>query len=99
MTIEELRLKFDEMIDDEFQEFQEKFGGGQKSREERVKEFARNPEHERLICYMLGLKTEDEKLTKAALKSAKAASASAKVAFISCIGSVIAALIALRALI
>lgn len=93
MTIEEYRLKLYEMSSDKFKEFQDKFGGNQKSREERVKEFARNPEHERLICSMLELKTEDEKLVEVASKSAKAASASAKVALISCIVLIIATLI------
>lgn len=99
MTIDEFKHKLDELDDEQFRKFNDELGGGQKTREERVREFVHDPKHERRICQLLGLKTEDEKLTEAALKSAKAAATSAKTAIISCIVSIAAAIVAVISLI
>ena len=64
-------------------------GDGHKTREQRVKEFADNPD--------LGLKAEAEKLTEAALNSATAARRSARMALFVVIASIIAFLVALIA--
>jgi hypothetical protein len=57
------------------------------------------PEHERRICQLLNLKTEAEKLTGAALKSAEAAHQSAASARASMIWSGIACIAAIAAVI
>ena len=99
MTIDEYKQKLNELDDEQLKKFNDEFGGGQKTREERVREFVHDPKHERRICQLLGLKTEDEKLTEAAVKSAKAAAISAKTAVISCIVAIAAAIIAVISLI
>jgi len=99
MTSEEYRERLRELNDEEFQKFNNDFGGGEKTIEERVREFANNPEHERRICYLLGLKTEAEKLTVAALKSANAAEQSAASAKWSLIWSAIASIAAIAAVV
>ncbi len=98
MTIEEYRTKLNEITDDQFEEFRAKFGGAWKTREEYVREHARDPRHERLICYFLGLKTEQEKWADAALSSAEAAASSAKTAKIACamsLGAVVVGILTL----
>jgi len=77
MTLEEYDTRLRELTDEEFQKFNNDFGGGQITVEQRVREFVDDPKHERRICHLLGLKTEAEKLTAAALKSANAAHQSA----------------------
>ena len=67
MTLEEYDKSLRELTNDEFQKFNNDFGGGQKTIEQRVREFVDYPEHERRICHLLGLKTEAEKLIAAAL--------------------------------
>ena len=51
----------------------EDFGVGQQTIQQRIRCFVDHPEHERRICQLLELKTEDEKLNEAALISANAA--------------------------
>ncbi len=86
MTIDEYRLALESLSEDDLRSFGGSFGGGPMGRGERVREFAQGPHHERLICFLLtelgvsGLKTEDEKLTDAALLSAGAARESAQLA-------------------
>jgi hypothetical protein len=102
MTLEEYDTRLRELTDEEFQKFNNDFGGGQITVKQRVREFVDDPKHERRICHLLGLKTEAEKLTAAALKSANAAhqsAASAKLsmiwAAIACIGTIVFAIIGL----
>ena len=97
MTLEEYGEKLRELPDEKFQKFNNDFGGGQKTIEQRLREFVDNPEHERRICHLLGLKTEAEKLTAAALKSANAADQSAASAKRSMIWTVIASITAIAA--
>ena len=95
MTLKEYDKRLRELSDEEFQKFNNDFGGGQKTIEQRVREFVDYPERERRICQLLGLKTEDEKLTAAALKSANAADQSATSAKLSMIWSAIACIAAI----
>ena len=97
MRLDEYQERLRELTDDELQRFNGDFGGGQKSIEQRVREFVDHPEHERRICQLLGLKTEAEKLTEAALRSANAADQSAASARLSMIWSGVACGAALAA--
>jgi hypothetical protein len=99
MTLVEYDKKLRELTDEEFQRFNNDFGGGQNTIEQRVQEFVYEPKHERIICYLLGLMTEDEKLTAAALKSANAADQSATSAKLSMIWSAIACIVAIAAVV
>ena len=99
MTLEEYDKKLQELSDEEFQKFNNDFGGGQKTIEQRVREFVDYPKHERRICQLLGLKTEDDKLTAAALKSADAADQSAASAKLSMICSAVACIAAIAAVV
>jgi hypothetical protein len=95
MTFEEYDKRLRELTDESFQKFNNDFGGGQKTIEQRVRELVSHPEHERRICHLLGLNTESEKLTAAALKSANAADLSAASAKLSMIWSAIACIAAI----
>jgi hypothetical protein len=99
MILEEYEETLRELPDEKFQKFNKDFGGGQKTIEQRLREFVDNPEHERRICHLLGLKTEAEKLTAAALKSANAAEQSAASAKLSMIWSAIACIAAIAAVV
>jgi hypothetical protein len=70
MTPEEYRDRLARCADAEFEKFNAEFGGGPLSREERVREFARDPRHERVIAHLLGLKTEEVKVAETAQRSA-----------------------------
>lgn len=97
MTLEEYDKRLQEFTSEQFEKFNNDFGGGQKTIEQRVREFVDDPKHERRICHLLGLKTEAEKLTAAALKSANAAEQSAVSAKLSMIWSAIACISAIAA--
>jgi len=97
MTLEEYGKRLQDLTDKEFEKFNNDLGGGQKTIEQRVREFVDDPKHERRICHLLGLKTEAEKLTAAALKSANAAEQSAVSAKLSMIWSAIACIAAIAA--
>jgi ferric-dicitrate binding protein FerR (iron transport regulator) len=99
MSLEEYEERLRELTVEELQKFNNDFGGGQKTIEQRVRELVDHPEHERRICQLLGLKTEAEKLTKAALKSANAADQSAASARLSMIWSGIACTAAIAAVV
>lgn len=99
MTLEEYDERLRELPDENFQKFNNDFGGGQMTIEQRLREFVDNPEHERRICHLLGLKTEAEKLTAAALKSANTADQSAASAKLSMIWSAIACIVAIAAVV
>ncbi len=94
MTLDEYRKALEGLTNEEFAEFNDNLGGNPKTREERVKDFAQKPENERLICYLLKLKTENEKLIESAMKSANAADKSSKIAIIACVASIAAAIAA-----
>lgn len=99
MTLKEYEERLSELTVEELHKFDNDFGGGQKTIEQRVREFVGHPEHERRICQLLGLKTEAEKLTNAALKSANAADQSAASAKLSMIWSGIACIAAIAAVV
>jgi hypothetical protein len=94
MTLHEYEKRLRELTPEEFRRFNEEFGGGHKTVEQRVREFVDFPQHERRICQLLGLKTEAEKLADAAISSANAAVQSATSAKLSMIWSGIACLAA-----
>lgn len=97
MTFKEYEKSLRDFTGEQLQIFNTKFGGGQISIEQRVREFVDNPEHERRICQILGLQTEAEKLTDATLKSANAADQAADSAKLSMIWSGIACVAAIIA--
>lgn len=87
MTINEYRKKLNKLSDEKFKSFNEDFGGGQKTRDERVREYVDNPKYERHICQLLELKTQEEKTTKAIQRTVLAASISAAAAILAIIFS------------
>ena len=94
MTLQEYEEKLRELTPEELQQFNTDFGGGQKTIEQRAREFVDHPEHERRICQLLRMKTEAKKLTDAAINSANAAMQSATSARLSMIWSAVACLAA-----
>jgi hypothetical protein len=99
MTLEEYEKRLRELTNEELQKFNNEFGGGHKTIEQRVGEFVDHPQHERRICQLLALKTEAEKLTDATLRSANAAYQSATSARLSMIWSAIACIAAVAAVV
>jgi hypothetical protein len=106
MTRQEYEEKLRGLGHVELQKFYDDLDGEQKTIEGRVREFNSHPEYERRICQLLGLKTEAEKLTDAALRSANAAvqsAASAKRSVfwsgIACIAAIAAVVVAIIGLI
>ena len=111
MTVDEYRRALSGLTAEQFQEFRRSWGGTEETVEKCVQAFAYSGHPwERTIVYHLhrlgveGLNTEDEKLTEAALvsarsgqESARSARESAKVARWALVVAVIAALIALIA--
>ena len=76
MTVGEYEDALAALTDAEFNDLQHRFGGHQhrtRNRKQLVQEFAANPHMERPLCLHLGLKTEAEKLTEAALSMARLA--------------------------
>ena len=98
MTVEEYEKRLSELSEKEFQKFNDEFGGGQKTVEERVREFVDNPQHERRICQLLGLRTENEKFADAANQSAFAAKQSAVTGKWALFVSIVALVVAIVAL-
>ena len=99
MTIKEYQSALDALDDDEFATFRADFGGSFATRLQYVDDFVNNPEHERRICRLLGLTTEEEKLNRATLVSAQAAADSAKSARRSVIWAALGVIVAISALI
>lgn len=83
MTLREYDDKLRSLSPEEFKKFNTDFGGGQKSVDERVRDFVDYPQHESRICQLLGLETEAEKISGATIKSSNAAVESAKSAKLS----------------
>lgn len=94
MNLQEYEEKLRELTSEELHKFNEEFGGGQKTVEQRIRGFIDFPQHERRICQLLNLKTEAEKLTNAAISSANVSVQSATSARLSMIWSGIACLAA-----
>lgn len=99
MTIDEYKKRLEELTENDFKHFNDDFGGGQQTIQQRIRGYVDHPEHERRICQLLELKTEDEKLNEAALRSANAAQQSAASAKLSMIWSGIACIAAIAAVV
>ena len=85
MTVSEFKAILEGMSEQEFLDFRKEFGGDFTSLEGYVGNFVHDPKQERRLCQILGVPSEDEKLTGAAMESAqsaKDASESAKTASI-----------------
>jgi hypothetical protein len=80
MNIEELANKLNNMSDDGVEHFIKALGGNHKTRESVVSYFVSHPEVERRICLLLGLPTEEEKITQSAIDTAKSSKESAEAA-------------------
>ena len=99
VTDAEYTSALDALDEDGFAAFRAAFGGDFTARKQYVDDFVHHPEHERRICQLLLLKTEEEKLTEAALISAKSAADSAKWARWSMIWAALGVAVAICALI
>lgn len=98
MTIAEYQEALDALDDCGFANYRSAFGGDFSTRQQYVDDFVHHPAHERRICQLLGLRTEEEKLTEAALVSAKAAAESARSARWSMIWAALSVIVSLAAL-
>ncbi len=98
MTVADYKSALDALDDEGFAEFRTAFGGSFTTRQQYADDFVHHPEHERRICQLLGLRTEEEKLNTAALVSAQAAADSAKSARWSMIWAALSVVVALGAL-
>lgn len=65
MTVAEYEVALDALDDSGFAEFRSAFGGDFATRQQYVDDFVRHPDHERRLCQLLGLTTEDDKRTAA----------------------------------
>jgi len=97
MNIQEYEEKLRKLSPVELNKFNDDYGGGQLSVEQRVRNFVNEPQHEARICQLLNLKTESQKVTDATVNSADAAVKSASSAKISMICSIFACLAAIIA--
>jgi len=73
MTIAELETKLESMTDAEVSKFCKEFGGDELTRRAIIRHYVDHPEHERRMCQLLGLTTQEEKMTEAAVSSATSA--------------------------
>ena len=78
MTVVEYKAALAALSEEAFAAFRRDFGGDFPSRQRYVDDFVHHPEHERRLCQLLGLLTEADKLTTAAISSATSAKASAR---------------------
>ena len=98
---QEYEEKLRKLSPNELKKFNDDYGGGQLSVEERVRNFVDEIQNEPRICQLLGVKTESQKITDATVNSADAAmksASSAKVSMIcsifACLAAIVAALVA-----
>jgi len=82
MNLKELRNSLCQLSDSEFKKLVQDFGGDIQDREGIVRDFVDKPEHERRLCQLLDIATEEEKLVQATLAAASSAKWSAIVAVI-----------------
>lgn len=99
MNLKEYEKKLRELSHEELHQFNVDFGGERTEIDQRVRDFVDNPQHEGRICQLLGLKTEAEKLTDAAINSSNAAIQSATSAKLSMIWSGVASIAAITAVV
>lgn len=97
MNLKEYEKKLCELTPEEFHKFNADLGGQRTEIDQRVRDFVDHPKTEGRICQLLGLKTEAEKMTDAAINSASAAMQSATSAKLSMIWSGVACLAAITA--
>ena len=97
MNLQEYENRLRELTPEELSKFNSDFGGERTQIDQRMRDFTDHPEHERRICQLLGLKTEAEKMTDAAINSSNAAIQSATSAKLSMIWSGVACLAAIIA--
>jgi len=95
MTLKELEEALTRLSDADFATFVSDFGGSYKTRKEVLRAFVDYPDSERRICQLLGLMTQDERLTEATISSARSARWSMIWAFFGVIVSVVALVIAI----
>ena len=98
MTISEYQAALGALDERGFADYRSAFGGDFSTRQQYVDDFVHHPGHERRICQLLGLRTEEGKVTEAALGSAKAAAESARSARWSMIWAALSLLVALAAM-
>jgi hypothetical protein len=97
MSIQEYEEALHKLNPEELKKFNENFGGGDLTIEQRVRNFVDEPQHEARMCQLLNLKTEAQKITDATVQSAEAAVKSASSAKISMICSIVACIVAIVA--
>jgi len=95
MTIVELREKLCSMPKEEFLLFVEDYGGDFGTPEDVVRSYVDNPGHERRLCHLLTMTTQEERITEASVSSAYSARLSTICVLISVVISVIAIAISL----
>jgi adenylosuccinate lyase len=93
MTIDELRLALDRLSDAKFQALVAEFGGSHPDRAAVVRAFVDHPEFERRLCQLLDLRTEHEKATLAAERSAQASRNAAQAAWIAVLIALVSAIV------
>jgi hypothetical protein len=65
MTTADLQSALDKLDEAAFAAFRREFGGDFTTRQQYVDDFVHHPEHERRLCQLLGLTTEEDKRTAA----------------------------------
>lgn len=78
MTVAEYKATLEALDEKQFIAFRAKFGGDYTTRQQYADDFVQHPEHERRLCQLLGVDTEQGKATAAAVSSAVAAQESAR---------------------
>lgn len=97
MNIKEYEQALKKLSPEEFKEFNDNYGGGQLTIEQRVRNYVDETQHEPRICQLLNLKTEAQKITDSNVDSANAALKSASSAKVSMVCSIVAAIAAIIA--
>ena len=97
MNIQEYEKALRKKSTEELKKFNEDYGGGDLTVEQRVRNFVDGSHHEARMCQLLNLKTESQKITDATVKSGEAAVKSAFTAKISMICSIVACVVAIIA--
>ncbi len=98
MTITEYKSALEALDDKGFDSFRKMFGGDFATRQQYVDEFVHKPDHERRICQLLGLMSQEEKLSEASMTSARAALEAARSARWSMIWALVSVFIAMGSL-
>lgn len=97
MNIQEYEAALQKLSPEELKKFNEDYGGGDLTVEQRVRNFVDESQHEARMCQLLKLKTESQKITDSTVKSAEAAVKSASAAKISMVCSIVACVVAIVA--